>query len=418
MSVTELKIFKHGEHLPDSTGMLNDISTWINKTAFIEQPDFAFSASLVFLSTLMGRKFIFQGMAPNLYVLNVAPSGSGKDNCQQKLKQLLSDINTDYLLGSGDYISDASLMDSLDIRPTRLDIMDECGSILKSMTSGKADYNRKMGDILTELYTSSTSKYLGRATADGNKGACTRPNVNILGSTTPVGFSEGISRTAIEKGLFGRMLVFMGDGNKPAKRVKDFPRLDINTLAKLRYLASYKPPESDWSIGGLAQEVYEITATDRANELLDTYFKRFDDLRMETEAGNVLLPIICRLYQQMVKLTMIHAVSRTKVNELPEVDEIDVEFGYRTMLYCFGTLENIVEKHIYDGKNDAIAKKFINHIRSSSPCTKSELTRTTRWLDKRNRDNLLSELVEGGDILITREEVNNRNQLVIKWIGE
>lgn len=56
-----------------------------------------------------------------------------------------------------------------------------------------------MADILAELYTTSNSIFLGRMTAGGHKGRQVRPNVNLLCSTTPTGFQQGVSTTAIEK---------------------------------------------------------------------------------------------------------------------------------------------------------------------------------------------------------------------------
>ena len=61
--------------------------TYILKNSYIEQPAFAFSAALSLIATLSGRKFEFEGVAPNLYLLNVAPSGSGKNAPQEKSRK-------------------------------------------------------------------------------------------------------------------------------------------------------------------------------------------------------------------------------------------------------------------------------------------------------------------------------------------
>ena len=103
-----------------------------------------------------------------------------------------------------------------------------------------ADYNRKMADILCELYTSSNSKYLGRATAEGTKGSCYRPNVSILASTTPTGFSESVSKAAIEKGLLGRFLFFLGDGSSKSERLREFPELPNKAQDVLRFWAGFR----------------------------------------------------------------------------------------------------------------------------------------------------------------------------------
>lgn len=115
--------------------------------SYIEQPAFAFSAGLALLATLAGRNFQFEGIAPNLYILNVAPSGAGKDAPQQKVKEILANIQQEGLLGAGDYVSDASLMDGLLENPVRLDIIDEAGGLLRSV-------NREMLLIIQRWQTS------------------------------------------------------------------------------------------------------------------------------------------------------------------------------------------------------------------------------------------------------------------------
>ena len=57
--------------LPKPEGVLAAIMNYILKNSYIEQPAFCFSAALSLLATLSGRKFEFEGVAPNLYLLNL-----------------------------------------------------------------------------------------------------------------------------------------------------------------------------------------------------------------------------------------------------------------------------------------------------------------------------------------------------------
>lgn len=406
---------KSRPELPIASHVLKNIYQNIMDNSFIKQDEFAFSAALVMLSTVISRKLVFQGMAPNLYVLNIAPSGSGKDMCQQKLKEYLVQIKASNLLGAGDYVSDASLVDSLDVNPVRLDIMDEMGGILKTVTTGKSEYNGKMADVLAELYTCSNNLYLGRATAERVKGMCYRPNINILGSTTPAGFSEGVSLKAIEKGLLGRFLVFQGDAAKKAERVKNFTSLDLDSKNMLSYWAHYKPDVEDGNtINGIEQEVLQVQADTEANARLDELFNEFDELRRSTKGTDPKLPIICRLYQQMVKLVLIHSVSRCGVN-IPVVNKVDVEFGYKTILYYYHNFSNIIDKYIHEGSHDKKVSRVFNIIEEGM-ISKASLVRKTKWLNKRERNGILEDLVEAERVYIDRKEFEGRNQIVIRSI--
>jgi len=383
--------------LPKPEGVLAAIMTYILKNSYIEQPAFAFSAALSLIATLSGRKFEFEGVAPNLYLLNVAPSGSGKNAPQEKIKEVLIDAKCDYLLGSGDYVSDASLMDGLPESPVRLDIVDEAGGMLKSVNRGGATYNAKMADILAELYTTSTSIFLGRQTAEGNKGRALRPNVNLLCSTTPTGLSEGVTVSAIEKGLMGRFLIFIGDGDKKARRVEQPTRLDNKTILNLQQLASYEPEKSDKVIAGHAQDITFLTKTDQANNMLQHAFEEFDKLRIESEGNDVMLPIISRLYQQMLKVTMIHAISRQIYKPIPEVDHTDVTFGYQTVQYFYHHMKNIIQQCVFSNKTEQHLQKVLSIIGNSKDgLTKTQIGNKTRFLKKKERNEILEDLLETG----------------------
>jgi hypothetical protein len=402
-----------GNSLPIPQGHLKVIMDNILANSWIPQPDLALSASLAVMSTVIGRKFIFGGLAPNLYLGNISPSGSGKDGPQQQIKKYLSNIGADHLLGSGDYVSDAALMDGLALKPSRCDLFDELGGILKTVTQGRSEYNGKMGDILCNLYTSSNSKFMGRATQQGNQGSVDRPHIVILGSTTPVGFSEGVSRTALDKGILGRFIFFFGDGKAKATRLTSFPELDKNTTKFLRELVSFNPEVNfDVSISGIEQLVHEIKADNNANKLLDQIFEEFDDMRRNSTEDNPMLPIISRLYQQMAKIAMIHSCGRLGKDAIINID--DVKFGYNLIMYYYQNMQVAVAKLVHINYNERMFSDILDFIPllGSDGITSQSLSIKTRYLGKRKRDELLNELIETGEIVRDRQNINDRNQVV------
>lgn len=412
-SVSKEKLKNPSLPLPHAQGVMGKLQSNILECSWIKQPNFAFSASLAMMAVVISRKVTFQGMAPNLYLMNIAPSGSGKDAPQKKVQEWLIACRSTSLLGSGDYVSDASLMDTLDIQPVRLDIMDECGGILRVVNDGKSEYNSKMADVLAELYTSSNSMYLGRATAGGVRGSCYRPNVNILGSTTPTGFSEGVSLKAIEKGLLGRFLIFFGSSDQPAERLKSIPNLDSDTINKLKWWITYEAEETDREIGGIPQRCTELKADRNANKELDTVFEEFDTLRRNTKHDNPILPIVARLYQQMVKLVIIHACSRTEF-EVPTINVDDVRFGYETIMCYYQTIQQVIDKYIFSSKDEKNKLKVLNTVKARGASTLRDIYDATRDITKRERDNILEELIELRfiDRIAVQEEVDG--QLVHK----
>lgn len=397
---------------PSAQGVIKIVQQNILDNSWIRQPDLAMSATLGLMAVLCSRKFLFGNLSPNLYLLNISPSGSGKDAPQQMVKKYLMEMGKESLLGSGDYVSDASLMDHLGASPVRLDILDEAGGILKTVNKGKSEYNGKMADVLCELYTSSNSKYLGRTTSEGTKGSCNRPNVNILASTTPVGFSEGVTRSALDKGLLGRFLTFFGDGEARATRLKEFPKLDKETIEKLKEIANYTPDvDYEQTIQGLEQQVKVVTATNAASDLLDEIFTQFDAMRTRSEKDDPMLPITSRLYQQMVKIALLHAISRAGVDA--QLDVVDVEFAKSLILYYNSNMKQAVSKLVHNNWNEKSYSELLDLIPEigQGGISSRSLSQKTRHLGKRRRDELINELLETEEIVRDSRIINEKREI-------
>jgi len=372
---------------------LKEFCDVIIKNSWIEQPELALGGALSMFATLASRKFTYQGLAPNVYIANISESGTGKSFPQEEVKKLLANIRAENLIGSGDYVSYASIMDTLSLKPVRLDIWDELGGILKTINKGNGEYTAKMDDILAELYTSSNSYYMGRATAEGIKGDCYRPNVNILGSTTPTGFEEGVTKKAIDKGLLGRFLIFRGNPEQPAKRVKKLATVSNTLKNHLKWLVQYKPAESDLEIKGITQSVTELKADAEADAMLDEIFQDMDKRRRENQ-NSAISPIVARLYQQMIKLVIIHAVSRT-FREVPIINKHDVLFAYEMINFYAEEIESIVGSLIFNSKeekNRYIVKSVLESLNGMA--TKSMLINNLPSMPRRAREDAIKDLKE------------------------
>ena len=93
--------------------------------------------------------------------------------------------------------------------------------------------------------------------------------------------------------------------------------------------------------------------------MLQQAFEYFDKLRIESDGDDVILPIISRLYQQMLKVTMLHAISR-QIYAQKEVDHNDVTFGYQTVQYFYHHMKGIIEQCVFSNKNEQNTQKLLN----------------------------------------------------------
>lgn len=405
--------------LPRPQGTMGLMYDYILSNSFVKQPNFAFSASLALMSSIVSRKLVFQGVSPNLYMLNVAVSGAGKDAPQQCLKRIMVSLKADYLLGAGDYVSDASLMDGLATQPVRLDIIDEASGLLKSVNKGSGEHAAKMADLLCELYTCSNDKFLGRMTAsEGRKGSCYRPNITLLASTTPKGLEEGLTRRSIDKGLVGRFLLFFGEHDRPAERVKNMVHPSEDLLDQAEYWLRFEA-EKTGDIGGVSQKYLEVEADREANKLLEEFFLWVDTSRRESAPDNPMLPIISRMYQMLLKIALLTACSRAP-KSTPIVVKSDVEFAKKVVDYYFNNMKFMVEHHIFESARDEKVVKLLRVIEQAPGCTISmpDLTKNTMHLDKRERQTIIDDLLASGKIFVYHEKVEGKKtqELFIKLL--
>lgn len=396
--------------LPEPTGLIKEIRDYILERSYVEQPVFATSAAISLLGTLVGQKMKFQGTTPNTYLLNVADSGSGKDSCQQSIKDILHAIKADKLLGATKYPSEASIISNLSANPVRLDIIDEASSFLKAASGIGASYAVGIGDTLCELFSCANSRYLGKVLASfngNNIGECDRPHLNLLCSTTYKGMSEGLSRSTLEKGLFARFLVFFGDNNRRGKRVTKTPNISTDLREKLEYLHRFENP---LCTGNLTENypAYELTITPEADKLLTKYHEIFDIRRVSENGDSVSRPIVARLFQHMLKVVLISAVGNTSIDSLPKITVSDVEFGYQLVNFFFQSIEGFVNDNLHDSQRGLKVNTILRLIKQSGDngISSTDLTKLTKSVTMKERQEILSDLMHSAQISMEKMEDN------------
>ena len=210
--------------------------------------------------------------------------------------------------------------------------------------------------------------------------------------------------------------MFIGDGDKKARRVENPVRLNNQTILQLQQLASYEPEKSDKVIAGHVQDITFLNKTEEANTMLQNIFEEFDKLRIDAEGNDVMLPIISRLYQQMLKVTMIHAISR-QIFQTPTVDLIDVKFGYDTVKYFYYHMRNIIEQCVFSNKNEQNIQKVLSVIKKSDVgLNKKQLSNRTRFLKKKERNEILEDLLEAGQIEYVQLKIEDKVNYVYRRV--
>lgn len=197
---------------PVPPGKLGALVDLIDSSARRSQPNYSLGAATALLGVVFANKITCNDVFSNTYNLNVGETGSGKENGQKVIKDLLGKNKKINLLGES-YGSDQAFLDGLADRLERLDVVDECSALLKESCNPASNGNfKKLSNIMMEVYSKPGSYLQGHKTVTKGATAPTfSPCISFFGSTTPESFANAISAKDFHTGLMTRFSVFFGN---------------------------------------------------------------------------------------------------------------------------------------------------------------------------------------------------------------
>lgn len=217
------------KHLLSIPGKLNQMVQWANATASKPQPYFAVQAALALGSVAMGRKFRSNlNNFTNLYFLNIAPSGAGKEHAKTAVEECLEAAGLHELVGGSEYSSDSAIDSQLLDKPTHISFIDEFGYVLEA---GNAKNNhiggtarKRLMEVFGRAHSTLHPKAYSTAgltkqqrDARGNR-AVKKPSVSVVGMTTPGTFFDAVGSGSLKDGFLNRFITVISDlGRQPSQ---------------------------------------------------------------------------------------------------------------------------------------------------------------------------------------------------------
>mgnify|MGYP003146026450 CR=1 FL=1 len=394
------KNIKSAHEIPEAEGLIKDLSDYITAHAEKVQPVFSAAASIALLSILSGNIYKFQGIAPNLYLFTIGDTGSGKNHPLQTVKRILSEnFNRWDLLGAGKYASSVSMIEGLPKQRQRLDIIDEASAQFDMVSQfGASSFQSSIVETLNELYTSSLAKFTGeRSRTHGVTGACWNPFVSIYATSTSEGFKSFFSRSAVAKGIGGRISAFLGS---------DYPELNfeeksatLNNKEALAFLAGLRPDLRDGK-----PIIKELDATKEAVEAWKEYRKAQNYAFYEIES-KFKKSLFVREAEQASKFMQLHAIGRDPY--FPEITLADLDYGVKMAKYCLNTLYDLIEDNISANKHESAIKEIRAQVRISQPVTRQQLQKELLHLRPIQIDEALGILTDTQQINALKDASNN-----------
>jgi hypothetical protein len=223
-------------HLLSPPGVLADVVRFGLASSVRPVPIFAVQAALALGSVVCARRYVTsQRNYASLYFLNVAKSGTGKEEAKTTIERVLSAAGVRRLVGPSTYSSGGAVFSALIRKPAHIAIVDEFGHYMEAAArefdSFRAEtlkqlmeaFGRVHGDMSTPQY--STMTMTSSAAQEVEPKIIQRPAITMLAMTTPSTFYGAMRSGRIQDGFLNRFLI--AEHTAPREPAREWQDIDV-----------------------------------------------------------------------------------------------------------------------------------------------------------------------------------------------
>lgn len=425
-------------------GILGDLTDWILASAPSPQPLLSLGASIAFIGALLGQrwKLADPDTRSNVYIAALAGSGSGKEHPRSMLK-LLSGA-----AGLKGYISEEigsaqGLMANVWRHNCRVYMIDEIGHFIGGVTDRRAAQHRS--DILpklTVLWSSASTYMAGRELAEQRDESSHRmdvdqPCVCVYGSTVPDVWWRALAGSNVSDGSLARWLVFQTDVDYPdppavlADPTSGMPALvercmqlitgaerpDALQIATATLCVQQPPgqrlPNGALSVATKPSPTPRIVPVTLPGGALMSDLAHAGLMLKREHAGLPTAAVAARWYEMLRRLALIAAVADDPISPLLDIQHLEWARGIGDASQ--GMMLAGVREFVADTQHEADAKRVLRSVGYGWESARV-ICRKNRWLSRRDRDDILAQLVESGDIEAKREKTPGRPLMLYRRV--
>lgn len=403
----EEELFRSDATLSDLTrpgGYLEELIDWIVSSAEHPSRELALSAVIPFVGSLIGRRFAgYRDARSNIYAIALAPSGYGKDHARQQIKRLIAAENLHPFSGPARLMSASGLRAALLDKPSINCMIDEIGGPLREMLDPRANQHQAMlkNDIL-EYFSTASTYFEGAAYAQVKAVRLENPNLGIYGTSTQDDFWNSMSSLSTVDGFMARLILFNITGSKPAlvvpvRDVKEIPRSirdKAKALAMAGRAANLDVPAVDK--GDKPRTAQQVPLSPGA-ERVRREFKADIEKKLPKAVGGD-AAVLNRAVEHAVKLALIVAVATDW--DHPEVTERQMSWAVQVSWLSCVSLMRESRLNVADSQRERNVNRVLKliQVEGEKGMTLGKLTDRTRGIDKRQREEILSDLADAGRI--------------------
>ena len=334
------------EDLAYVPGFVEDLVNWTLYQSHSPNRTLAFAGALAMLAHLSGRTFSdASGTRTNLYVIALAPSGSGKESPRSMNNLLAKSLGISRSI-IDNVASGEALEDELVKMPSLLLQSDEIAMLFGQMR-GQGRISKALSGRLRTLFTSSGHDYTLRKKANsaGQTQIISNPHLTLFGTGVPEELLDDLTPQEIRNGLFGRCLFLSAQDENLRRSPFAFEKPPQNMMEAAKYLAKLeyggKKPETDLWIVEEDDEARELKKQSMA------FFGKTRSALAETDLKNA-HAILARIDEKVSKLALLYAISFNPFS--PKITVDAVEWAVRFAAYVVKWMLYEAQFHVAEGK--------------------------------------------------------------------
>lgn len=414
---------------------------WVLANQTIELPELAFATAIHLIGLGCARVWRDDSnhqTAANMYLLSVAPTGSGKEMPRKCAKVFLEEAGYQHLCGPDKLSSGPGLDWTVAQNKTVGAMPDEVGDLIEQMCSPRAaEYTASISQSLKILYTASSSGHWQGScrVADEIEGV-SYPHLNFWGSTTPSKFFSSMSADKITDGLIGRFTMLYASITKAdviaafAKEddmqfippshalLESWRRVKMHESPNNKMLAAFTAsPETGESDDDEMDERVIWNVVSRSKEAKERF--RDHDLKIrlknidhEEQMQDVETSVWSRANEKTAKLALLYAMSRWAMEETsspPVITLADMDRAVKLSNFLARRLIKSIKTQVHDSTADADVVELLTVIAkkqgSKDSVRSSDIYRVNplKKLKAANRDKQLLELMQIQGYLVTNQ---------------
>lgn len=230
-------------------GLMGEIAQFIYSAAPRPVPEIALAGAIGLMAGICGRAFNVSGTGLNLYVMLLAPTGTGKEAMASGITKLMGTMKTD-LPASREFIGPASIASGpallkylANTSSCFVSVIGEVGLLLQQMASPKPPAHLvELKKIILDLYGKSGATDMMQPSVysqkENNTAAISSPAVTLLGESAPESFYSGLDEQIVKGGLLPRFLLVEYNGPAvPLNKSRAEPSEQL--VSRLKTLAEY-----------------------------------------------------------------------------------------------------------------------------------------------------------------------------------